>query len=257
MNQNNYDLGTNKKSSKIIGERTSNFLNGLGAYFALVITYILFFVLIGPIFDPNIFEIYNLLPYVVISLLYLVFYSIITTRTVNAPISYKLLQIIKRLFDVVIGGLVLFFLSPLLLLLGGVLIIESPGPIFYRQQRVGQFGKPFDMYFFRTMPFAPTEKSITRAGKFLRRFHLTNMPALYNVLSGEMSMVGPSPRYPHKLKETLDPEGKILTVKPGITGLRKASMPSDLINSDLQYIENWSLVLDFKILFDKIKNVFQ
>lgn len=251
MNQTSFDLDTNKNGPKFIGERISNLIKGLGAYFAGVLTNVSLIIVIAMLIGWKALEMTGLLSYLAISILFLVFYSVVTTKTTNVSINYKIRQIVKRLLDVVIAALGIFFLMPLFILLSLAIRIESPGPILFRSKRVGQFGKPFDIYKFRTMYLAPTEQPITKVGKFLRRFHINELPTLVNVLSGEMSMVGPRPRHPENLDKLLDPEGKILLVKPGITGLWQVSKLSDkdLVSLDLKYIQDWSLVLDISIFF--------
>jgi lipopolysaccharide/colanic/teichoic acid biosynthesis glycosyltransferase len=265
MNQTKYNLDDDRNGSKFLKERTSNFIKGLGAYFAGVLTNISFMILLALSLDWKAYEATGLLSYLTISLLYLVLYSTVTTRTETSSISYRLMQILKRFFDVILAALSIFLLMPLLILLSVAIRIDSPGPILFRSKRIGQFGKSFDIYKFRTMHLAPSEQPVTRVGKFLRRFSLNELPLLINVLNGELSLVGPRPRSPQSLDTTLDHEGKILSVRPGITGLWQVSISSsnekfsfkDAIRLDLQYIHNWSLALDIRILFKTLLVVFQ
>jgi lipopolysaccharide/colanic/teichoic acid biosynthesis glycosyltransferase len=251
MKQTSSDFNTNENESKIVGAQISNFTKGLGAYFAGLITNISLVIVFAIFADGKAHEIAGLLFYLAVSFLLLVLYSAATTRTVSTSISYKLRQIIKRLIDVISAALGIFFLTPLFILLSLAIRIESPGPILYRSKRIGQFRTPFEMYKFRTMYLAATERPITKVGNFLRQTRLNELPQLWNVLVGEMSLVGPSPRQPDDLDETLDSEGKILEVRPGITGLSEISreLDKDQIALDLQYIQDWSLILDMKILF--------
>jgi len=254
MNQTSFDFNTNRNGPKLIGERTSNLIKGIGAYFAGVLTNVSLIIVIAFFIGWKELEMTGLLSYLAISILFLVIYSIATTKTINGKVNFRLLQIVKRFFDVAIAALGIFFLMPLFILLLLAIRIESPGPILFRSKRVGQFGKPFDIYKFRTMFLAPTEQPITIVGNFLRRFHLNELPALVNVLNGEMSMVGPRPRHPENLDRSVDPDGKILLVRPGITGLWQVSRLSDndLVSLDLQYIRDWSLVLDIRIFFKSL-----
>ena len=134
----------------------------------------------------------------------------------------------KRLFDLVCAGIGLLLLSPLLLAVALWIRLDSPGPAFFRQRRVGRFGAPFDIHKFRTMRVdAPAlgpqltvgaDPRITRAGRFLRRSKLDELPQLLDVLAGTMSLVGPRPEvpryvamYPAALRD------KVLSVRPGLT----------------------------------------
>jgi lipopolysaccharide/colanic/teichoic acid biosynthesis glycosyltransferase len=238
-------------------EKTSNLIKGLGAYFAIVLTNISLIIFITIVTNEQSLKINGLIYYLYISVLFLVGYSIATTKTVNDSIIHKILQIIKRFFDVVVAALGLFFLMPLLIILAISIKLESPGPILFHSKRVGQFGTIFDAYRFRTMYFdiAPKEFPITKVGNFLRRSSLNELPMLINVLNGELSLVGPWPRLPENLAETIDKENKILTIKPGLSGLWQISntSPRESVEIDLKYIETWSLWEDVKII---VKTVF-
>ncbi|HEX6361322.1 MAG TPA: sugar transferase [Albitalea sp.] len=134
----------------------------------------------------------------------------------------------KRLFDLVLAGLGLLVLAPLLIAIAAWIKLDSPGPVFFRQERVGRFGVPFRIHKFRTMTHAPArggpqitvgaDARITRAGAWLRRAKLDELPQLIDVLLGRMSLVGPRPEvpryvaiYPAELRD------KVLSVRPGIT----------------------------------------
>jgi lipopolysaccharide/colanic/teichoic acid biosynthesis glycosyltransferase len=136
----------------------------------------------------------------------------------------------KRIFDVTLAGLGLLLLSPLLLVLAVWVKLDSPGPVFFRQQRVGRFGVPFRIHKFRTMAHDPAQRGpqitvsgdprVTRAGSWLRGHKLDELPQLIDVLQGSMSLVGPRPEvpryvamYPAALRD------KVLSVRPGITDL--------------------------------------
>ena len=139
----------------------------------------------------------------------------------------------KRVFDLVLAGLGLLLLSPVLLLIALVVRFDSPGPVFYRQQRIGRHGVPFRIHKFRTMVHDPSESArvgseltigndprITRAGVFLRRHKLDELAQLFDVLRGTMSLVGPRPEVPRYVA-LYPPElrAKVLSVRPGITDL--------------------------------------
>lgn len=133
----------------------------------------------------------------------------------------------KRIFDVIISGTLLIFLAPLMAALALAVLFTSRGPVLYRGQRVGLNGIPFQMLKFRTMVAGadliggPSSSSddprITKLGVFLRRAKLDELPQLFNVLLGEMSLVGPRPEVPAEVAEFPNEYGQILTVRPGIT----------------------------------------
>src|SRR6516162_5013844 len=132
----------------------------------------------------------------------------------------------KRSFDVLFSTLGLVFLSPLFLLVGTSIKMDSKGPVFYRGQRIGRCGKPFRMWKFRTMhpnvqKFGITtgkdDPRVTRVGRFLRRYKIDELPQLINVLTGEMSLVGPRPDFLEHTSAYTGEEELILTVRPGIT----------------------------------------
>jgi lipopolysaccharide/colanic/teichoic acid biosynthesis glycosyltransferase len=135
----------------------------------------------------------------------------------------------KRLFDLLAAGAGLVLLAPLLLVMALWIKLDSPGPVLFRQQRIGRHGVPFDIYKFRTMADRPDagrqltvgrDPRITRAGHFLRRSKLDELPQLLNVLQGTMSLVGPRPEVPRYVA-CYPPEARkaVLSVAPGITDL--------------------------------------
>ncbi len=182
--------------------------------------------------------------------------------------------VVKRAFDLTLSSLGLMVLSPVLLGLAVAVRITSPGPVFYRQARVGQRGRPFTILKFRTMrDGADTmvaelrlkhgmndlmfklqdDPRVTSVGRFLRRFSLDEVPQLINVLRGEMSLVGPRPPLPEEVTEYEDWQFDRLEVPPGVTGLWQVSGRSELsfdecVRLDLFYIENWSLAYDLYIV---------
>lgn len=169
------------------------------------------------------------------SALYIIqmFKSIVTT---NLKYSYTML---KRLFDIFFSLIILNLTSPLLLLSAVVIKITSPGPIIYKQIRVGRQGKLFKIYKLRTMIkqadvnsnqlTLANDRRITPIGQLLRKFKLDEIPQLFNVLKGEMSVVGPRPDVPGYFDLQNSLHQKILTVKPGITS--RASIKYSLTNS--------------------------
>jgi exopolysaccharide biosynthesis polyprenyl glycosylphosphotransferase len=158
----------------------------------------------------------------------------------------------------------LILLSPIIFLIGFLIRIDSSGPIFFRQERIGRDGKPFRSYKFRSMVDKATtmglglnvsvnDDRITRVGKFLRNTSLDELPQLFNVLKGEMSIVGPRPTLGYQVEAYDATQRRRLKVKPGITGWaqingRNAIPWEDRIKLDVWYVDNWSFWLDLKIL---------
>ncbi len=175
----------------------------------------------------------------------------------------------RRLFDIAVAAIVLAVSSPILLAAIVAIRLESPGHPIYRQRRVGQHGREFDVYKLRTMVqgaegmgagMAVTEGDprITRVGAFLRRTSIDELPNLVNVLRGEMSIIGPRPTIPVQVARYTERQRGRLAVKPGITGWAqvqgRASLPwSERIELDLWYIEHRSWRLDLEILRRTVK----
>ena len=173
----------------------------------------------------------------------------------------------KRAFDVILSALFLALLAPLMLLVALLVKLTSPGPVLYRQERVGLDGKPFRMLKFRTMRdqaerdgprFAePEDPRVTRLGPLLRRTSIDELPQLLNVLAGDMSLVGPRPERPifiDKFRRHIPRYQLRHMVKAGMTGwaqihgLRGQTSIEKRVEYDLYYIEHWSLLLDLRIL---------
>ena len=188
---------------------------------------------------------------------------------------------IKRLIDIAVAGAALVLLAPLLLLITVLIKLDSPGPAFFKQTRLGRRGKPFACYKFRSMQ-QEAEKELpqlaslnetvgpifkikddprcTRVGKALRRFSLDELPQLVNVVRGDMSLVGPRPPLPSEVEQYEDWHHDRLNIPTGITGLWQVRGRSDLsfdemVMLDLFYAENWSLWLDFKIMLRTVPTV--
>lgn len=176
-------------------------------------------------------------------------------------------QLVKWLEDEVLSSLILLLISPLMILLALGVKLTSPGPVFYRQERVGLNNKPFHMLKFRSMPVdtersgvqwgGSAAKATTGFGQFIRKTSLDELPQFLNVLKGDMSIVGPRPERPmfvEQFKEEIPDYMKKHMVKAGITGWAQVHGwrgDTDLktrIEYDLYYIENWSLWLDLKII---------
>jgi lipopolysaccharide/colanic/teichoic acid biosynthesis glycosyltransferase len=175
----------------------------------------------------------------------------------------------KRIFDIIISFLLLIFFSPILLIVAICVYLKLGKPIFYNQKRPGKNEEIFLLYKFRSMSNAkdgygnilPNDKRISTFGKFLRSTSLDELPALLNVLKGDMSLVGPRPLLIDYLEFYNSDEKLRHSVLPGITGLaqingRNEISWEDKFKLDIWYVKNQSLLLDFKILILTLKKVF-
>lgn len=175
----------------------------------------------------------------------------------------------RRVFDVVASLFVFVFLSPVMLLIIFTIWMFLGTPVFFRQKRPGRYGHPFVMIKFRTMRNAPgkdgiqlpDEVRLTRFGRFLRSTSLDELPELWNVLKGDMSLVGPRPLLMEYLLLYNDEQMRRHDVRPGITGWaqvngRNAISWAEKFKLDVWYVDNQSFWLDIKILFLTIKKVF-
>jgi exopolysaccharide biosynthesis polyprenyl glycosylphosphotransferase len=188
---------------------------------------------------------------------------------------------LKRLLDVVVSAALLLFAAPIIAFVAVMIRLTSPGSVFFKQQRIGLNGRMFTLYKFRTMianahdlrddvlhlnemngPVfkAKADPRITPVGRFLRRFSLDELPQLWNVFKGDMSLVGPRPPIPEEVASYHRWHRRRLSMKPGLTCLWQVSGRNDIdfdrwMQLDLQYIDNWSPALDFKILLRTIPAV--
>jgi lipopolysaccharide/colanic/teichoic acid biosynthesis glycosyltransferase len=170
---------------------------------------------------------------------------------------------VKRILDIVCSLLALAVLFPLLLLLALAVVLDSRGGAIFVQQRIGQGGKPFGIYKFRTMiPNAESkgpllavrgDPRVTRVGKFLRRWSLDELPQLLNILTGQMSMVGPRPEIPQLVAGYSPWQRRVLEVQPGLTGFSQVLGRDDIemerkLRLDNYYVTHRSLCLDLWII---------
>lgn len=187
---------------------------------------------------------------------------------------------IKRLLDLMLSLLALIVLAPLFLVVAAAIKLEDPrGPVLFRQIRIGKNGKPFAMYKFRSMVTNAESKleellpqneiegamfkmkddpRVTRVGRLLRKWSIDEFPQFWNVLSGEMTLVGPRPPLPREVKDYTTYEMQRLTVTPGCTGLWQVSGRNELsfyemVELDLEYIAKRSLRFDLKIMWRTFK----
>ncbi len=184
---------------------------------------------------------------------------------------------IKRAFDVVVSAMMLILLSPLYLILSLLVWYSSEGPVFYKQERIGLHGLPFNIIKFRTMCVhaeeatpqlsADDDPRITKVGKWMRKYRLDELPQFWNILRGEMSIVGPRPErryFINQIEEKAPYYCMIYKIRPGLTswGPIKVGYTDTLdkmirrLNYDIVYIENMSIRLDIKIMFHTIGVIF-
>ena len=190
-------------------------------------------------------------------------------------------RLVKRVTDLVLASVGLLIISPLMLLIAAVIKLQNGGPVIFRQARIGRGGEPFTMLKFRSMVVDAEDRKlelmahnegkgglfklsrdprVTRFGQFLRSFSLDELPQLFNVLSGSMSLVGPRPHLASELALMPTEASRRSLVTPGLTGLWQVSGRSDLegddaVRLDLRYVENWSLTLDLQILWRTLSAV--
>lgn len=186
-----------------------------------------------------------------------------STMSASRPSGLRLA--VKRIADFLLAGIALILLAPLLLLLAILIRISSPGPIFFRQARLGKDGKVFEIYKFRTMHHnAPVLKNedgsmwtgkedprIFTVGKILRKYSLDELPQFINVVLGDMSIVGPRPDLAEQRQLYVDNQERKLLMRPGITGWAMVNGRNTIpwerrIELDIWYIDNHSLWLDLK-----------
>lgn len=191
-------------------------------------------------------------------------------------------MLVKRCIDILgaIVGLIVMFIA--MIFVGPAIMIESPGPIFFKQKRVGKNGRYFEIYKFRSMYMDAEERKkdlmaqnemsglmfkmkddprITKVGKFIRKTSIDELPQFINVLKGDMSLVGTRPPTVAEFKQYEGHHKRRLSMKPGITGMWQAygrktvSDFEEIVKMDLNYIDNWSIMLDIKILFKTVQSV--
>jgi lipopolysaccharide/colanic/teichoic acid biosynthesis glycosyltransferase len=183
---------------------------------------------------------------------------------------------LKRLFDVVMASFFMVLLSPMLL--GGMILVKlfSPGPVFFRQIRLGRLGREFEIIKLRTMHLdaekdgpqwsATNDPRVFAVGKWLRRFRVDEIPQLWNILRGEMSFVGPRPERPEfveRLKDVIPFYEERLAIQPGLTGWAQVRFPYGASEEDawrkhkfdLYYLKHMSVLLDFFILLETVRTV--
>ena len=184
---------------------------------------------------------------------------------------------LKRLIDLVGSGIGLIIISPFLIIIALLIKTTSPGPVFFFQERLGKNGRVFKIIKFRTMVVNAeklgdglsvkddSDSRITKIGRFLRSTSLDELPQLFNVFKGEMSLVGPRPPvpyHPYKYEEYTEVQRKRFTMRPGITGLSQIRVRNSVgwderIVIDNEYINSFNIILDIKVLFFTARKMVQ
>ena len=201
----------------------------------------------------------------------------------NEPTKgFSFYEVIKRTIDIVCSFVGILVLSPLFIVIAIIIKLTSKGPVFFSQKRVGKYGREFDMYKFRSMVVnaeelkeklaAQNEMSgpmfkmkddprVTKVGKFIRKTSLDELPQLWNVLKGDMSLVGPRPSLPKEVAQFEDWMHKRLEVKPGLTCYWQVSGRNnidfeDWMKLDIRYVEEKNLWIDIKLIFKTVGVLF-
>lgn len=203
--------------------------------------------------------------------------------TIAKPQASRAGKIVKRIFDVAASVIIVVILSPLLLITAIAVKQHDGGPVIFRQRRVGKSGEIYDCLKFRSMVTnaedlrtellsqahdgqgvlfkLKNDPRVTPVGRFIRRFSIDELPQLFNVIKGDMSLVGPRPALEAEVAQYKTHVLRRLDVRPGITGLWQVSGRSDLswddaVRLDLYYVDNWSFLQDLTILIRTVKAVF-
>lgn len=202
---------------------------------------------------------------------------------IERPAATRRSVILKSLMDRTIAGILVVLLAPVFLGIAAAIMLTSPGPVLFRQKRVGVGGEFFTIYKFRTMVVdaearlaalqarsdgngvlfkMQDDPRVTAVGAILRRYSIDELPQLFNVINGDMSLVGPRPPLPAEVEQYEPDALRRLHVRPGMTGLWQVSGRSDLtweesLRLDLRYVDNWSPIGDLRILFRTFNAVFR
>jgi exopolysaccharide biosynthesis polyprenyl glycosylphosphotransferase len=201
--------------------------------------------------------------------------------TFSAAPHDEIRLLLKRATDIVLAAAGLLLLAPLMALVALVIRVTSPGPVIFRQTRCGLNGRRFEFYKFRSMCAnaehlrsqiehlnmkgdtvfkVPNDPRLTPIGRWLRKFSIDEWPQLWNVLKGDMSVVGPRPAVPEEVDKYQQWQRRRLRMRPGLTSLWAIAGRDNIdfetwMKLDMQYIDNWSLALDYKIILKTIPRV--
>lgn len=207
---------------------------------------------------------------------------VLTERVKKVTQKNIYIKYIKRVCDIIISSIALIILSPLFLIIGILIKIESKGPVFFLHERVGKNGKSIKIYKFRTMVKNAEElfqkfsleqinefernfklqndPRVTKMGRMLRKSSIDELPQLLNILKGELSLIGPRPVIKEELEKYKNNKEKFLSITPGLTGNwaangRSCTSYKERMNMELYYIDNISFKLDTKIFFKTLQTV--
>lgn len=183
----------------------------------------------------------------------------------------RIALLIKRIIDIVLSAVLIIVLTPIFIIIAVLIKVDSRGPVLFVQKRAGLKSSPFKIFKFRTMvqnaenmgsrlSVSQNDSRITKVGSFLRDWSLDELPQLFNILKGDMSIIGPRPTLLYQVERYDSMQRKRLDMKPGVTGWaqingRNALSWTERINLDIWYVDNWSLLLDLKILLRTIRVV--
>lgn len=209
-------------------------------------------------------------------------YPVVTYHTITLN-NYE--QMLKRAMDIIISIVAIIIASPIMLITAIAVKLDSPGPAIFAQKRVGQNGRTFKLYKFRSMYTDAEERKkdllaqneiqggvmfkmkndprVTKVGKFIRKTSIDELPQLFNVLKGSMSLVGTRPPTLDEVAKYKKGQWRRISIKPGITGMWQVSGRSNIddfdkiVELDLKYIDNWTIWLDIKILFKTVGVIFK
>ncbi len=209
-------------------------------------------------------------------------YPVVTYHTITLN-NYE--QMMKRAMDIIISIVAIIIASPIMLITAIAVKLDSPGPVIFAQKRVGQNGRTFKLYKFRSMYIDAEERKkdllaqneiqggvmfkmkndprVTKVGKFIRKTSIDELPQLFNVLKGSMSLVGTRPPTLDEVAKYKKGQWRRISIKPGITGMWQVSGRSNIddfdkiVELDLQYIDNWTIWMDIKILFKTVGVIFK
>ena len=206
--------------------------------------------------------------------------SAATSLTFSATPHDEIRLLVKRITDIVLATVALVVLAPIMLLIALLIRLTSPGPAIFRQERCGLNGRRFTFYKFRSMSAdaearraelehlnqrelvfkIPNDPRLTSVGRWLRKFSIDEWPQLWNVLRGDMSLVGPRPPLPDEVEKYKRWQRRRLRMRPGLTCLWAVSGRDNVdfetwMKMDMEYIDNWSLALDWKIILRTIPAV--
>ena len=184
----------------------------------------------------------------------------------NWTVGKSIYSVIKRLFDILLSLFGIILTLPIMIIVAIAIKLDSEGPVIFKQDRTGRYGKVFKVWKFRSMAANNNVRDFskgdqhTKVGSFIRKTSLDELPQFFNILFGKMSFIGPRPWIPDYYENMTEEQRHRCDVRPGLTGLAQAKGRNsisifDKINYDLEYIDNFGLIEDIKVVFITIKTV--